>query len=64
MSRRPRIATERPAAEKTVKPELSRVEWIALQRIAETGLAVTQALHLIPNTTTAEAALRKLQAAI
>jgi hypothetical protein len=64
MARRARTATERPSAEKAVRPELSRVEWIALQRIAETGLAVTEALNLIPNTTTAEAALKKLRAAL
>jgi len=47
-----------------VSVTLTRSEAIALQRIGETGLAVSEALNLIPNTTTAEAALRKLRAAL
>jgi len=41
---------------------LSRVEALALLKIAETGLAVTRALGLIPNTSTAEKAMRAVQA--
>lgn len=47
------------ATDITIK--LSKTEALALLKIAETGLAVTNALGLIPNTTTAEKAIRDLR---
>lgn len=44
-----------------VKLTLSRTEALALLKIADTGLAVTNALNLIPNTSTAEKAIDKLR---
>lgn len=42
---------------------LTRTEALALAKIADVGLRVTETLGLIPNTATAERALAKLNAA-
>ncbi len=51
-----------PASE--VRITLTRAEARALEVVAEKGLRVAEALTLIPNTTTADLALRKLRAAL
>jgi hypothetical protein len=43
---------------------LSRTEALALEKVAGFGLKVTEALNLIPNTSTAEIALGKLRDAL
>ena len=44
--------------------QLTRTEALALVRMADTGLRVTEALALIPNIRAAETALNKLRAAV
>lgn len=50
-------------AEKTVTLTLTKTEMLALLKVAETGLAVTQALNLIASTATAERAVKALREA-
>ena len=50
-------------AEREITLKLTRTEALALAKIAETGLRVTEALNLVQNLSTAETALTKLKAA-
>jgi hypothetical protein len=49
--------------EKNITVSLTRTQALALVKIAETGLAVVDALNLIPNTSAAEQGLNALKAA-
>jgi hypothetical protein len=62
--RQPRSVTPADKPGGDVSVDLTRTEALALLKVAETGLAVTEALHLIPNTATAESAVRKLRDAL
>ena len=50
-------------AEREITVKLTKTEALALAKVAETGLRVTEALSLIQSIATAEAALRKLRVA-
>ena len=53
----------RPPADKAVTVTLTVTEALALARIADAGLRVSETLGLIQNTTAAERALNKVRAA-
>jgi hypothetical protein len=50
-------------AEQTVTLKLSKPEALALLKAAETGVAVIDALHLVPNPSLIETVVRNLRAA-
>jgi hypothetical protein len=53
-----------PANAQTVTLTLARIEALALERAADVCVRVIEALNLVSNPTTTDAALRKLRAAI
>jgi hypothetical protein len=58
------VAARGKRPDDVIAVEMTRTELLALEKVATTGLRVTEVLNLIPATMTAERALNRLRQAL